>query len=166
MRQVPQLLIHALFAKQALCIAGYVCFVSCRVCVCVEALVVSCACFGIISSDHIFFVPSYMSVCTSGLSMSACHTAIRCGRSRGCCLIVYFDDLPCIILQVSDRRLDHVNETFQGHNGNNRATIPQRLVNKKWRGGKICKSVRNVNYLFRITPCTQYRKLAMTLYLI
>ena len=31
----------------------------------VAARVVSCACFGICSSDHIFFVPSNMSACMS-----------------------------------------------------------------------------------------------------
>jgi hypothetical protein len=135
---------NRLFVLLGMCVSCRVVCVCVCVCVCVEALVVSCACFGISSSDHIFFVPSNMSVCISGLSMSECHTAIRCG-SRGCCMIVYFDYLPCIILHVSDRRHDHLCETFQGKNGNNRATIPQRLVNKKWRGGKICKSVRNVN---------------------
>jgi hypothetical protein len=87
------------------CVFRVVCVCMCVcVCVCVEALVVSCACFGISSFDHTFFVPSNESVCISGLSMSECHTAIRCG-SRGCCMIAYSDDLPCIILHVSDRTL-------------------------------------------------------------
>ena len=149
---------NRLFVLLGMCVSCWVCECACE---CGSARGFMCMFWYICIWSHIFC--SMLYVCVH-IRLSECHTLIRCG-SRGCCMIVYLDDLPCIILHVSDRRLDHLCEIFQGTNGNNRATIPQRLVNKKWRGGKICKSVRNVNFLLRITPCTQYRKLAMTLHL-